>query len=138
MFPYPCVLFGIILEPIWYMEFHVGHVIQFILFFPFSPSCLLFSSSSFTTSSFCLLKKQNKTKQNKKTVRMRRVHVYHIINHIYFVWFISSLLIDKESWQGVFSRKILLIKFYILKKQFYTKEVILDRNLNATLRLKCS
>ena len=69
---------------------------------------------------------------------MRRVHVYHIINQIYFVWFISSLLIDKESWQGVFSRKILLIKFYILKKQFYTKEVILDRNLNATLRLKCS
>ena len=136
MFPYPCILFGIILEPILYMEFHAGHIIQFILFFPFSPSCLLFSSSSFTTYSSCLLKK--KKQKNKKTVRMRRVHVYYIINQIYFVWFISSLLIDKESWQGIFSRKILLIKIYILKKQFHTKQVILGRNLNATLQLKCS
>lgn len=114
------------------MEFHVGHIIQFILFLPFSPPCLLFSSS-FSTNSSCLLNKQT----NKKPVGMRRVHVCHISNQIYFIWFIPSLLIDKESWQGIFSRKILLIKFSILK-QFYTTEVILGRNLNATLRLKCS
>lgn len=37
----------------------------------------------------------------KTRVRMRRVHVYHVINQIYFVWLISSLLIDQELWQGI-------------------------------------
>ena len=106
---------------------------------PLLPLLSLLSSLLFILFHYLLLLFIKKKKQkNKKTVRMRRVHVYYIINQIYFVWFISSLLIDKESWQGIFSRKILLIKIYILKKQFHTKQVILGRNLNATLQLKCS
>ena len=93
---------------------------------PLLPLLSLLSSLLFILVHYLLLLfiKKNKTKQNKKTVRMRRVHVRHIINQIYFVWFISSLLIDKKNWQGIFSKKIL--------------EVILGRNLNATLGLKCS
>lgn len=132
MFAYPCILFGIILD-----RANLGRGLScrsHNTTHPLPPLLSLLSFLLFILLHYLLsylLKK-------KKTVRMRRVHVSHIINQIYFVWFISSLLIDKKNWQGIFSKKILLIKFYILKKQFYTKELILGRNLNATLGLKCS
>lgn len=124
VFAYPCILFGIILD-----RANLGHGLSCgsqSTIHPLPPLLSLLSCLLFLLLHYLLLLfiKTKSKKQTKKTVRMRRVHVRHIINQIYFVWFISSLLIDKKNWQGIFSKKIL--------------EVILGRNLNATLGLKCS